>query len=115
MQFPTLGRNAHVTWPDGVQSPAIITRTADDTVGELPDWLLAAHDRWGNSPQQELDESAVDLMVFGLTIVYPLYGVQYAAFGAPGFWNWPLGTPGYGQLCPAPLSDVCDAEKELLP
>lgn len=86
---PTLGRIVHVTWPDGVQSPAIVTRTNADTAYPLSSSVCALVDRWGASPVTDMAHGYCDLMVFGLAQVYPLYDVPMASMSTPHHWHWP--------------------------
>jgi hypothetical protein len=79
MENPNIGRIVHVRWPDGVESPAIVTRTKGTTVAPV--------DRWGHTPQADLAEFQVDLMVFRVTETYPLYGVMMGT--TEGTWHWP--------------------------
>jgi hypothetical protein len=92
---PTLGRIVHVVWPDGVESPAIVTRTNRDTMG-VPSFatgaLLPVADRWDNSPMAQMeDDWHCDLMVCGLTSVYPLYNVPCSnGERVSKHWHWPV-------------------------
>jgi hypothetical protein len=93
---PTLGRIVHITWPDGIESSAIITRTRRDSIGmlyadQIDAFIAIPADRWGNRPvpSQDMDEESVDLQVFGLAIVYPLYNVPLSVTAKPLHWHWP--------------------------
>lgn len=89
---PTMGRMVRVTWPDGVKSPAVITRTKADTVPESFDANGLADvdaDRWGNRPVKHMRDMDVDLLVFGLLGTYPLFNVPMASTDEAGAWHWP--------------------------
>ena len=93
---PTIGRIVLITWQDGTVSPAIVTRTNKDS-DHLLDMTQRRlfntfeSDRWGNIPlpSRDMDDDMVDVQVFGLARMYPLYQVPYAPKLTVGCWSWP--------------------------
>jgi hypothetical protein len=54
---PTLGRIVHITWPDGIESSAIITRTRRDSIGmlyadQIDAFIAIPADRWVTDQSQ---------------------------------------------------------------
>lgn len=106
-QTPSLGRIVIFTSKigDGVESPAVILRTAQDTI-DLPHdaapVAVAAHDpsvthEKGTLPDDivwDLAPDRVDLLVHGLGRDYREYNVPFAdgidAPVQPGTWHWPI-------------------------
>lgn len=82
---------------DGIQSPAIIVRTADTTDADiLRNWPLDGEGTLSGKgrPKEliiDLDDGQVDLCVFGLGGHHYQYGVRFdPAEEMAHSWNWPV-------------------------
>lgn len=72
---------------DGVESPAMVLRTNDDTVREV----LA---KWEGAPEDlkfDLDDGEADLLVHGLARDYRVYAVPFSLDADPRTWRWQSG------------------------
>lgn len=92
MPKPTMGRIVIIVWPDGVESPAIVTRTMADT--KHPQIWGAVNsgkrDRWGNTVTPMLASNMhIDVQVQGLIETYPLFNVPFNEDGCAQSWHWP--------------------------
>jgi hypothetical protein len=76
-----LGQQVVIRWPDGVLTPAVVTRTYETTIPSSFDKLkeirmFVGDDRWGHTPTLKLAVDQCDLLCFGVLGAYPLFGVR---------------------------------------